>query len=371
MFMQLAAALAQTKPVLHPLAVDFFAQAAHRFGSLDPLTASVVTNLEHFCLDTGKQVRPFLVGAGAALSESVLWEKATIQPAVARVMLAVQLTHQRILMADDVADRDEQRYGQPTVEYAWRQQISQTDPYRQLPESEQHHIARSYSEVAGIWLQQAINTYLNQTILTPHQRQLLHELWLTYMYEHTVTGWLIHQEQGQEVLSTTTSLSRYLQGLELVTADYTMVGPLLIGAALGRHYRKLAPVLQAYGRAAGILFQLSDDMIGIFGETAKTGKPVGNDVREGKKTVPIQLAMQKGNAAQQQRLSQLVGKRQITAAEVEEVRQIIHDTGAHQATVQQMQDYASQCQNILRPLPNSPEKQMLGDLAQLLVQRDR
>jgi geranylgeranyl diphosphate synthase type I len=368
--MSVPQALDLTKQTLHPLATDFFAQAQSRFGHLDPMTADLVERLAQFCIDTGKQIRPFLVGVGAALSQQQDLATVIKQPAVQRIMLAVQLTHQRILMADDVADRDETRYGSPTIEAGWREHISKIYPYLNLSRSEQAHIARSFSEVAGIWLQAAISAHLNLTPMTDQQRENLQKLWLQYMYEHTVTGWLIHQEQGQEPLDDQVSLERYTLGLELVTADYTFVGPLLIGATLGNRYTEIEKILRSYGQAAGILFQLSDDMIGIFGETAKTGKPVGNDVREGKKTVPIQLAFRAASSQQKQRLQTLVGKRDITANEVNEVRQIIRDTGAYAETIQRMTDYAQQCQTILAKLPNSAERTLLADAAQMLVGRD-
>ena len=84
----------------------------------------------------------------------------------------------------------------------------------------------------------------------------------------------------------------------------------------------------AYGLPLGIAFQLRDDVLGIFGDPAKTGKPVTGDIREGKQTVLVALARERASALQSQLLDRHLGDRALSETAAAEVRTVIIDTGA-------------------------------------------
>ena len=81
------------------------------------------------------------------------------------------------------------------------------------------------------------------------------------------------------------------------TAAYTIERPLHLGAALAGADAATIAALRAYGTDIGVAFQLRDDQLGVFGDPGVTGKPAGDDLREGKRTVLIATALQLADAA--------------------------------------------------------------------------
>jgi geranylgeranyl diphosphate synthase type I len=118
-------------------------------------------------------------------------------------------------------------------------------------------------------------------------------------------------------------ISRYKSG------KYTIERPLHLGAVLAApdHAEELIPALSAYGLPLGDAFQMRDDVMGAFGETKDTGKPVGGDLREGKPTPLLARAVNAATAAQLAVLD-AVGDQAMTDQTVSDIQQVIIDTGA-------------------------------------------
>ena len=113
------------------------------------------------------------------------------------------------------------------------------------------------------------------------------------------------------------------------SGKYTIERPLHLGAVMAAPSRadELLPALSAYGLPLGDAFQMRDDVMGAFGDAAVTGKPVGGDLREGKPTPLMARAVEAATSAQAEVLA-LVGRTDLTDADVERVQQVIVDTGA-------------------------------------------
>jgi geranylgeranyl diphosphate synthase type I len=112
------------------------------------------------------------------------------------------------------------------------------------------------------------------------------------------------------------------------SGKYTIERPLHLGALLAAPTRDdLIPVLSTYGLPLGDAFQMRDDVLGAFGDTAITGKPVGDDLREGKPTPLMAIASARANAAQLKEL-QLVGNQDLTPEQIARVQEVIRETGA-------------------------------------------
>jgi geranylgeranyl diphosphate synthase type I len=112
------------------------------------------------------------------------------------------------------------------------------------------------------------------------------------------------------------------------SGKYTIERPLHLGALLAAPTRDdLIPVLSTYGLSLGDAFQMRDDVLGAFGDTAITGKPVGDDLREGKPTPLMAIATARANAAQLKEL-QLVGNQDLTPRQIARVQEVIRETGA-------------------------------------------
>ena len=124
------------------------------------------------------------------------------------------------------------------------------------------------------------------------------------------------------------SVERALRVVRYKSAKYTIERPLHVGAALAGAAPEVMEALSGFGLPLGEAFQLRDDILGVFGDPAETGKPAGDDLREGKRTVLIAIAHERANAQQKSDLDTLVGDPELDIAGVEVLRAAITDTGA-------------------------------------------
>jgi geranylgeranyl diphosphate synthase type I len=111
------------------------------------------------------------------------------------------------------------------------------------------------------------------------------------------------------------------------SGKYTVERPLHLGAALAGRLEELSAPLSAIGLPMGEAFQLRDDVLGAFGETAVTGKPVGDDLREGKPTPLIAIANERATERDRELLAQL-GSADLTASDVAALQELFVRTGA-------------------------------------------
>jgi geranylgeranyl diphosphate synthase, type I len=124
------------------------------------------------------------------------------------------------------------------------------------------------------------------------------------------------------------SVLRARRVIQYKSARYSVLRPLQLGAALAGADRALLAAFEAYGLPLGEAFQLRDDVLGVFGDPATTGKPAGDDLREGKRTVLVALASQASSAAQARLLERHLGDPDLDGAGVAALREVIVDTGA-------------------------------------------
>jgi len=112
------------------------------------------------------------------------------------------------------------------------------------------------------------------------------------------------------------------------TARYTVVRPLQAGAAVGGADARLSAALQAYGSPLGRAFQFRDDLLGVFGDPEVTGKPAGDDLREGKRTVLVAQAYARTDAAGRRLLVDLLGDPGLGPSGVAQLQDVIATSGA-------------------------------------------
>ncbi|MEM7275629.1 MAG: polyprenyl synthetase family protein [Actinomycetota bacterium] len=154
------------------------------------------------------------------------------------------------------------------------------------------------------------------------------------------------------------------------SALYTIVRPLQIGACLnGAVEGDLLEQLDAFGRPLGRAFQLRDDALGVLGDEARLGKPVGDDLREGKPTELVAHALANADPAQAETLG-MIGAGDLTSGQVEELVGILHETGAvaqNEAEITRLVDEAGK---VLADIPFEPEATAaLGALADYVAVR--
>ncbi|MGZ4602506.1 MAG: polyprenyl synthetase family protein [Kineosporiaceae bacterium] len=112
------------------------------------------------------------------------------------------------------------------------------------------------------------------------------------------------------------------------SAKYTIEQPLLLGGWLAGADDALLAGYSAFGLPLGEAFQLRDDVLGVFGDPSETGKPAGDDLREGKRTVLVAKALEAASPAQAALVTRLLGDPVLDAAGVDALREVLVDTGA-------------------------------------------
>ncbi len=124
------------------------------------------------------------------------------------------------------------------------------------------------------------------------------------------------------------SVERALTVVRYKSAKYTIERPLHLGAALAGADQEVVAAYSGYGLPLGEAFQLRDDILGVFGDPAETGKPAGDDLREGKRTVLVAIAAERSTPAQASVIRHHLGDPVLDANGVSALREVITDTGA-------------------------------------------
>jgi geranylgeranyl diphosphate synthase type I len=155
------------------------------------------------------------------------------------------------------------------------------------------------------------------------------------------------------------------------SALYTVERPLHLGAALAGSLGTLRDPLSAVGRPLGEAFQLRDDLLGAFGDPRITGKPVGDDLREGKPTPLIALAQARAGAAGRALLGR-IGARDLTEGEIEALHSLLLTTGAAEAVEEEIERLVATAAAAIDAVPLTPAaKALLHALAEYVAWRDR
>ena len=167
-----------------------------------------------------------------------------------------------------------------------------------------------------------------------------------------------------EQVRATTSVEQARHVIRYKSANYTVAQPLLIGAALANAPAGLLRAYDDYGLALGEAFQLRDDVLGVFGDPGATGKPAGDDLREGKRTVLVASAMETASPAQEAEMRRSLGDPRLDADGVERLRTVMVETGAL-ATVERL--ITSLCDSALATLATVEVEPDARDVLERLV----
>jgi len=322
----------------------------------DPFNRRVVEDIYRFARAGGKRVRPTLVVAGYLGAGGEDAEKAI------KASISYELLHVYLLIHDDIMDRDELRRGQPTV---WKSLMD-----RYINSALGRHEAEALATCAGDLAETYSSLALIRAGLPPeitvNAIRELHEI-----AERTGYGQVL--DVSLEMLPIEKVREEdVLRVHELKTAKYTIEGPLHLGAQLAGADQKIFKAYSEYAIPVGIAFQLQDDIIGVFGDEKKTGKPVGSDIREGKRTLLIVKAYERATPEQRKILEAIVGRESATSEEIEEVKEIIVETGSLDYSKKLMEELMEKGIASLETAPIKEEiKEVLRDLAEYIIKRDR
>ncbi len=139
---------------------------------------------------------------------------------------------------------------------------------------------------------------------------------------------LLESARGWDRLDTAGRIASARNVIRYKSAKYTIEHPLLIGASVGGVCDRDRAHLSDFGLALGEAFQLRDDVLGVFGDPDTTGKPAGDDLREGKRTVLMALALDAADTDQLALMDKLFGQPDLDARGIDQLRTVLVDTGA-------------------------------------------
>jgi len=134
------------------------------------------------------------------------------------------------------------------------------------------------------------------------------------------------------------------------TGRYSFSLPLASGAMLGGASPALISSLERLGESLGVAFQMRDDELGLFGSEASLGKPIGSDVREGKKTLIVALAHARLDAASRARFSSILGNPEADEAQAAELRGLVEKSGARAELQSRMKELEARSARIIEGL---------------------
>jgi geranylgeranyl diphosphate synthase type I len=148
---------------------------------------------------------------------------------------------------------------------------------------------------------------------------------------------------------------RALRVIRYKAARYSVEHPLVLGGTLARASESVLAGYSAYGSALGEAFQLRDDILGVFGDPAVTGKPAGDDLREGKRTVLIAYALEKANRPQTATIEGFLGDPELDDDGVAAVREAIVASGALERVENRVTQLVDEAQDALARLDVTEE----------------
>jgi geranylgeranyl diphosphate synthase type I len=230
---------------------------------------------------------------------------------------AVQLLHFGLCIHDDLIDGDDRRHGRPNVLGVVRANRIAEGAGAEVADRQASAAALLAGDLAiGASLRALAGSSLDADIRSTLVLESLTAL------DETIAGELL-DVRGEQLAP---EAARPIRTAELKTASYSVVLPLRLGAtASGRAGAATLAALTAYGRHLGVAYQLRDDELAVFGDPGRTGKSVSSDIRGGKRTRLLQLALESASTAERRVLERDVGRSDLSAAGVERVRAILRD----------------------------------------------
>jgi geranylgeranyl diphosphate synthase type I len=274
----------------------FAARLAAR-AALGPEVRAVLEAARDLSLRGGKRFRAALV---VSAYRGVAPE-ARLAPAFA-AGAALELLQSYLLVQDDWMDGDVERRGGPSVHVALESALGQGK-----------HPAAVGAMLASDLLWGMALAELLGSGAEPRALVLACQEFARF-HDDVVTGQILDGlAHGAEIEA--------LHALK--TGSYTVEGPLTLGAALAGAEPKVLTSLRRFAAPLGLAFQLRDDLLGVFGTEAESGRPVGSDLRAGKLTSVVSLALTRADAPSKRAIEGVLGMRRPTRAALERARHAI------------------------------------------------
>ncbi len=327
---------------------------------IGPAYDELIAELEHFVLRGGKRVRPAFAYWGW---RAVAPEADQVSDDMLLVFGALELLHACALIHDDVIDASATRRGMPTVHRHFADE-HRSRGWHGSPEQFGISSAILAGDLSLVWADDIIAT----ADVDDHTRRRVRRVW-SHIRTEVLGGQfldIVAESSGADSIDSAMAVNTYK------TASYTVTRPLQLGAAAGADRPDIQTVFHDVGTDLGIAFQLRDDVLGVFGDPDVTGKPSGDDLRSGKRTVLWAEAVDRAEshdplAAKKLRTS--IGS-QLSDDQVRELCGIIEAVGALAAVETRIEELTARALTALDAAAINPSAKVgLAELARLAANR--
>jgi len=291
----------------------------------------------HLIIHGGKRLRPYLV----LKSCQVLGGRQSDAIAAAS---SVEMIHNFTLVHDDIMDNDEMRHGVPTTHNKFDMPLAILAG--DVLYSKAYHTISSKSKLSSNYTTHLV-TKLSKACIEICEGQVDD----------------VKLAENKRIPTE----REYIKMIEKKTAVLFEVS-CAMGAICAKKKPRDVKNLSSFGRNLGIAFQITDDLIGIMGDSKLTKKPVGNDIREGKKSLPILLAIRKARGKDKQKILKVFGKSNATKKEIQSTVNIIHSLGIEDVVRRKALQYANKATKALDTYSGNHKKEMVS-LLDFVVKR--
>ncbi|MCX6767076.1 MAG: polyprenyl synthetase family protein [Candidatus Moranbacteria bacterium] len=344
------------KKIVDQKLAEYFEKGIKEAKKIDPLAVQAAKNIRDLTLAGGKRLRAAFMYWGYKAAGGRDDDK------MVEASMSIELTNIFLLIHDDIIDRDDFRHGVETIHKRYeklaRRYYKKTDPV---------HFGDSMALVIGDMAAAAGNEIIFNSKFPP-ERILKALAKLQDIVSVTVGGELMDVVLEARRKATEKEI---LKVHENKTAKYTVEGPLHLGALLAGADKKTLDLFSAYAVPVGIGFQIQDDILGIFGDERKLGKPVGSDLRKGVQTLLITKALENANTQQRKWIRNMMGNPKADARDIEEFKKIVIDTGSLEYSKNFSQKLIKQGKDAIEKgdIPKNA-KEFLSGIADYLMNRE-
>lgn len=257
---------------------------------------------------------------------------------------ALELFHAAALVHDDLIDNSDTRRGRPAAHRAL-EAVHREGGWRGAADG----FGRSAAILLGDLLVAWSDDLLEEGLRSSSHAAGARAEYARMRRDVTVGQYLdIVEEHAAATVPGDDHAARALRVATYKSARYSVQQPLLIGAALAGADAAQHDALARFGLPLGLAFQLRDDVLGVFGDAAVTGKPSGDDLREGKRTLLIAYAHESLPAGARRTLDELLGDPALDEDQIASLQRTIIDSGALDRVEALIADYASDADRALR-----------------------
>lgn len=309
-----------------------------------PAVGAMVSAVSDLTLRKGKRLRPALVAVGQTATDSRAAHGLAVE-----LGAALELLHTYLLIHDDWMDDDAVRRGGPTVHVLLSRVF------------ESERLGHASAILAGDFaLSLAIETLTKLRVPDRRLRPLI--ACFNEMHEHAVIG---------QELDISGASSGPEAAYALKTASYSVRGPLRLGALLENARPATLRALDRYAAPIGIAFQLRDDLLNAFGDPRDTGKPLGGDLRSGKRTPLVLHASERARGRDKSSIARVFGNPKARDADVRRALDAIARSGASEAVESRIDALVARGLAALGPAITREGRELLTGAALALTARKR